>query len=285
MVRQVLFILLLVLSPFFSAAQSDSTKAKPKLAEIELKSGKEYQGNIVRQDQEKLRLRQLDGTEIEISLDHIASINFISELDLVRRYAQTRYFFAPNAFSLKKGEAYYQNAWIFFNQVSVGLSDNFTLGMGTVPLFLFDPEVLGPLWITPKLCLPVIEDKMNVAVGGLYGTILGENVTFGITYASATFGNIDNNATVSIGYGVVDGEWADLPTFAFSGMVKAGHHTYLVTENYYIDGFLIMSFGGRTDFRKLSLDYGLMVPGEFEGFFLPWLGVTVPFKFNDPKKS
>lgn len=285
MLRWVLVLLLFIGAPISSIGQSDSLKAKIKLVEVELQSGKEYQGIILYQSSDLLRLKLANGTEIEFSTDSLTSLHYLEPVDLVRRYAQTRYFFAPNAFNLKKGEAYYQNAWILFNQVSVGFSDYFTLGVGTIPLFLFDPQVLGPLWITPKISYPLIKDRVNIAAGGLYGTVLGENITFGITYGSISIGNIDNNATFSMGYGRSDGQWANRPTIAFSGMLKADNHFYLITENYFLDNFFLISFGGRYDFRKLSLDFGLIGAEEFEGSLIPWLGVTVPFRYDKPKKS
>src|SRR6188474_1353815 len=86
----------------------------------------------------------------------------------------TRYFWQPNGYGLKKGEAYYQNVWIFFNQVSYGVTDNFLIGAGMVPAFLF-AGAPTPVWITPKFSIPVVKDKLNVGVGGLMGTVIGES--------------------------------------------------------------------------------------------------------------
>jgi len=71
----------------------------------------------------------------------------------------TRYLFGPNGYSLKRGEAYYQNVWILFNQVSFGVSDRLTLGIGMVPLFLFNTAT--PVWVTPKYSIPIKKDKVN----------------------------------------------------------------------------------------------------------------------------
>lgn len=84
----------------------------------------------------------------------------------------TRYFIAPNAYGLRKGEAYYQNGLIFFNQASIGITDNFSMGLGVVPLFLF-AGAPTPVWITPKFSVPIKENQLNVGGGALIGTVVG----------------------------------------------------------------------------------------------------------------
>jgi len=57
---------------------------------------------------------------------------------------------------LHKGEGYYQNIWVFWNQASFGVTENFSLGFGIIPLFLFGGEAgqYSPIWVVPKLSYP-----------------------------------------------------------------------------------------------------------------------------------
>lgn len=102
----------------------------------------------------------------------------------------TRYLFGPNGYGLRKGEGYYSNTWIFFNQLSYGFTDNFTVGAGVIPLFCL-PAPRRRSGSPPKFSIPVKKDVVNLGVGGLFATVLGgEDVgTFGIAYGQLTLGS------------------------------------------------------------------------------------------------
>lgn len=196
----------------------------------------------------------------------------------------TRYFWAPNGYGLRAGEGYYQNVWVLFNQASIGLTDNVSFGLGTLPLFLFN-GTSTPVWITPKVSFPVVKDKLNLGGGALAGTILGEGKAgFGILYAVSTFGSRDRNLTFGMGYGFAAGSWANAPLFTLSGILRIGRNGYLLTENYYMSvedvSLMMLSGGGRLMIKRIGLDVGLFLPfsGEEDSFFiaLPWLGFSVP---------
>jgi hypothetical protein len=193
----------------------------------------------------------------------------------------TRYFFAPNAIGLKQGAGYYQNAWIFFNNVNYGISDNFSIGAGTVPIFLFGVSAL-PLWVLPKLSIPVSADNVHVAAGALIGGVIGEGSTgFGLAYGNATFGDRDKNITVGLGYGYGGGEWSNTPLVNVSGLYRSGKNFQWLGEIYFlpgIEGSGFGIFGARWAPERFAVDFGIGRPlsaTEFIGF--PWLGVTIPF--------
>lgn len=194
----------------------DQDSAEQRLVLVELFSGQEFIGVIIEQDINQLTLKLETGEEFTIPMDQVESMRFIrkdkprtSNTEVFYHNLQaTRYFFGPNGFGLKQGEGYYQNTWIFVNQASVGVTDYFTLGAGVVPLFLF-AGTPSPIWITPKFSIPVKQDLLNVGVGGLFGTVVGEEGTsFGIAYAAFTLGNRDHNLNLSVGYGMVEGSGA-----------------------------------------------------------------------------
>ena len=195
----------------------------------------------------------------------------------------TRYFWSPNGYGLKKGEGYYQNIWVLWNQFAYGVSDNFSIGGGMIPLFLFGGAPT-PVFGTLKLSIPLEQEKLNLGIGGIFGTVLGESdFGVGIVYGISTFGTPDNNVTFGLGYGYAGGEWANRPLVNINGMFRIGSRGYLITENYYIndgyDGIVMLSVGGRWIIKKAALDFGLAMPvgdiGEF--IAIPLLGFTVPF--------
>ncbi len=256
---------------------------------VVLKDGNTFTGRIVRTG-EDITIETATYGQITFKMADVVSITTPTGARVVngqvwlKNPQSTRYLWAPNGYGLKKGEGYYQNIWVMFNQVAVGISDNFSLGGGTVPLFLFDGSPT-PLWITPKFSVPVKKDKFNVGGGALFGTILGEDgLNFGILYGITTFGGRDKNLSLGMGWGYGDGEWATSPTITVNALVRTGPKGYFVTENYYIDAggtpLVLFSAGGRRMINKFSLDFALAIPfsSDIDGFIaLPFLGFAVPF--------
>lgn len=195
-----------------------------------------------------------------------------------------RYFLRNSGYSLKKGEAVYQNAWILVNNIDVGIADNFSIGLGTVPLFLFGGGT-SPIWLTPRLSIPLEANKVNLGIGALAGTTIGndfDNTSFGFGFGNVTLGDKNQNITLGIGYGFADGEFADRPTFNLSGMLRTGKRGYLISENYIIaTGFetiAILSLGGRFTGRRVTIDYGGYYVPNLDTFAIaPWLSVSIPF--------
>ncbi|MFC4873307.1 hypothetical protein [Negadavirga shengliensis] len=261
-----------------------------RLLHIQTADGNTYIGTLVSEDDVKLVLRTENLGSITIFKSDISKRREIDRDRFVRgglwfeNPQATRYFWSPNGYGLKKGEWYYQNVWIFFNQVSTGVTDNFSLGAGMVPLFLF-AGTSTPVWITPKISIPVIKDQLNLGTGALLGTVVGlENSSFGILYGMSTFGSRDRNLTIGLGWGFAGGELTNRPTINIGGMIRTGARGYILTENYYVStgegggGFL--SIGGRRIINKLGLDFGLIAPiwDEMDSFIaFPWLGLIIPF--------
>lgn len=202
----------------------------------------------------------------------------------LRNPQSSRYFFSPNGYGLKGGEAYYQNVWVLVNSVAIGVDKHFSIGAGVVPLFFFGGGAT-PIWFTAKFSLPF--ESQNFAFGGglLAGTVVGESeANFGIAYGIGTIGNENSNLSLGLGYGWAGGKWAKRPMVNFNVMFRLGPRAYLISENYFIqideNPLVILSLGGRHIIKKAGLDYGLIFPfdKELETFMaIPWLGITIPF--------
>lgn len=254
---------------------------------IETRDGNVFFGEIISQDQETLQIKTTSVGAIRIRLSEVVSITREgAQTSMVRARTNGirsgRYFYSPNGYGLRKGEGYYQNVWIFFNQVSYGFSDNFTMGVGTIPLFLF-AGLPTPVWITPKVNIPIKSEKVNLGAGGLLGTVIGETASFGLAYGTLTLGNRDRNLTFGLGYGMAEGEWTDIPLINVSGMYRVGEKGYLLMESYFVgdDGINvgIMMLGGRVAWDAIHLDFGGVIPfADTDGLIIiPWLGLTIPF--------
>ena len=286
LLKWLLCLCILITLPSLTEAQS----ARDSLWVVETVDDNEYVGQITYRDNDILRIKTTNIGEITIQMRDVKNIERVKMSQMVNgefwfeNPHATRYFFSPNGYGLRKGEGYYQNTWILFNQVSYGFTNNFTMGFGLFPTFLYGGEGLDGtiLWITPKVSVPVEPDKVNVGFGALIGTAVGVDGAGGLAYGSVTLGSRDKNFTAGLGYGFANGDWADTPVINLSGMIRTGKRGFFMTENYLVSeggevaGFL--SAGGRYVFKRLAIDYGGFVPVGVGGFgILPWLGINVPF--------
>ena len=254
--------------------------------------GNEFVGQLLEETSTYVKLQTATYGELTIQKIRIKSLQDVQKSKvrsgiLWKDHMQsTRYFWQPNGYGLKKGEAYYQNVWVFFNQISVGVTDNLLIGGGIIPLFLIAGSPT-PVWITPKVSIPVVKDKVNLGIGGLFATVIGEeDLNLGIAYGSATFGARDRNFTFGMGYGYSGGSWTNRPIFSANFLSRVGSRGYFILENYILDldnqyGVLSIIGGRNIIGNGAGLDYGLVLPlfPDIETFFaIPWLGITIPLK-------
>lgn len=258
-----------------------------------LADGTKVIGTVVGKTNEQVFVRTTTIDRLEIAFSMIKSIDVATETQLKKGIAwisnpnPTRYFFAPSAYNLKKGEGYYQNSYLILNSVNYGVTDNFSIG-GSLELIStftsisdgkFDPIFL----ITPKVGFPVAP-KLNVGAGALIVSIPNfedddEDMEFpdkdedsprfgaGIGYGLVTYGDIERNATLGLGFGYFDKEFAKRPIITLNGMMRIGPKLALVTENWMIpvtdweedrDYFEIVTYGIRFFGEKLSVDLGFI---------------------------
>lgn len=259
------------------------------LVSIETTDGNEFLGEIIKEDSTSIVLKTRKLGEITISKSDIKTRQDV-EIQQIKEGKfwfpnpqSSRYFWSPNGYGLKKGEGYYQNIWVLWNQFSYGLSDNFSVGGGVIPLFLFGGGAT-PIFGTAKFSIPIVKDKVNIGGGAIVGTVLGaEETGFGILYGLSTFGTPDNNITLGLGYGFAVGGWTKAPLINVNAMFRVTSRGYFITENYYInidgESNIMLMLGGRWIIKKAALDYGLVFPIADIGSFIavPWLGFTIPF--------
>jgi hypothetical protein len=281
-----LFVLILESQQVFSQILADTTS----LFSVETKDGNEFTGNLISKDSIRIILWTSGYGRITIPIRVIEKMNpIVPEKIIAGKFwfenpQSSRYLWVPNGYGLKKGEGYYQNIWVLWNQASYGLTDYFSIGAGIIPLFLFGAGEYSPVWIVPKFSIPIVKEKFNIGIGGITGKLIAEdNSGFGILYGTATVGNRNNNFSFGMGYGYASGEWAEKPMYNISFMARTGPRGYFLSENYYLTidgrGVVLLSLGGRSFVKKVGIDYGLFIPlaEEMETFIaLPWLGITVP---------
>jgi hypothetical protein len=298
---KLLFPIFLTLLLALPNAKSQET-VDTAIVRIETTDGNEYIGTISSQDADVIQLQTETVGLVTIRKSTVVSMQPVKKSEMRGQrywfdnpYANTRYFFNTNGYGLPAGEGYYQNAWIVLNQASIGITDHFSIGVGTVPVFLFalgSGDSYTPIWITPKITIPIKKDKINIGIGALHAFVLGADAdgSGGLLYGTATFGPKDHNISMGVGWGyATDGGLSDRPTISVSYIKRRNPKWAFLTENYYIsvgdDALLILSGGARYMAKKISIDFGgmtfLATGNEQEVFpLIPWLSLSVPFKLK-----
>lgn len=294
--KKILIIVLLLSWLFLLGMKAQTTVDTAKIWRIVLLDGNEFYGTIIQTADTYIMMNTTSLGELRIPKEQIKKQEMLDEARIqqgavwLENLQATRYFWAPNGYGLQKGDGYYQNVWVLFNQASYGVTDYFSVGAGTIPLFLFDGAPT-PVFVVPKFSFPIVKDKVNAGVGVIAGTILSSQDwfetegPFGIAYGVVSAGNKDQNFNVGVGLAFAEGETADAPVISLGAMKRLTRRTYLITENYIYPSkdfkFGLISLGGRTVWQRISVDYGGVIPvaEDLGGFFVfPWLGFSVPFQ-------
>ena len=271
------------------AAIPDSASAQDvEFYRVVTTDGNVFIGELISESESEVVILTESIGRVTIRRDNIRSMTRLDESEIrdgeywYENPQATRYLFAPNAIGLRKGHGYYQNTWIFFNNVNYGVTNNFSIGGGLIPTFLFGTSST-PVWITPKISIPVANENVHLAAGALIGGVIGEDSGGGgLFYGTSTFGNRDRNISFGLGYGFGGGEISSTPAVNISGMIRLSKSMHLVSENYLFPGTSangIASVGTRWAPENFAVDFALVRPLEGLGSFIgiPWLSVTIPF--------
>ena len=140
----------------------------------------------------------------------------------------SRYFFAPSAYNLKKGELYYNSIYFLLHDIQYGIGDKFSFGMGTTIAAI-------PFYFTPKISFPIGRKSAfgigNIMVLGTWGVDFFGNLLYGVY----TYGSDD---ALSIGAGLFSSTDNDFtaktnsPILNVSGVLRISDYVYAVSENY-----------------------------------------------------
>lgn len=249
----------------------------------------EFFGIITERTFEYIRLDTETLGEINIPIEQIKQMKIVEDMRIVNgeiwpENAQaSRYFLGSNGMGVRRGQGYFHNIWIFFNQITFGITDFASLGVGMVPII---PSDSFPLWLSPKLSIPLAgkDGLVHVGVGAMLGNLIRfQGDGFGVTFGSMTVGTRDINASIGLAKGFDEGELSDQSMLTFGAMARTSKRSYVMVEGLLWDldneaegGILI---GGRSAGRRLTLDFGLIIPVIQGGtaFMLPWLSVSAPF--------
>ncbi|MCB0306841.1 MAG: hypothetical protein KDI38_23970, partial [Calditrichaeota bacterium] len=199
---------------------------------LELRSGERLVGRIVEIREQEIDFQAGLG-KVTVEIARIKTIRTLPASAMKNgdfwfpNPNNTRLYLSPTARMLKQGEGYFQNIWLFFNGVAVGITDNITIG-GGMSVFPTDDFLSDNIfYLTPKIGVHA-GSNVDLAVGALYiflpfddGFDDGSN-SAGILYGVATLGDDNHNLTGGLGYGFANGELADSPVMMLGGEYRLG---------------------------------------------------------------
>ena len=189
--------------------------------------GNDFVGIIVEDTAEHVVLETRNIGLVTIPRDQIERMRPISSDRIVdgklwpENPLPNRYFLGPNSIGLKKGQGYYQNIWVLFNQVTFTPADNFSIGIGTIPIFGGGGL---PFWISPRLSVPLdgADGSVFLGFGGFLGGVAGADGGLGVyAYSNLAVGSRDTNFGIGLGMANDGDEWSDRPAITLGGMHRA----------------------------------------------------------------
>jgi small nuclear ribonucleoprotein (snRNP)-like protein len=252
-------------------SQTDTLRQDPTVI-IKMKNGDEYKGTLIKEDNNRMLLKTVNG-EINLIASNISSIenyDYSGKFEFANPH-DTRYFFGPTGIPIKKGKGYYQNILVTTNFFNYGLTKNISIGGG----FEFISTIFGsPIWfLTPKVGFDISE---NIHVGGgfiMAGFAAEGTATLG--YGVFTLGQSETNLSLGAGYGLIDRELSDYPAIMISGTHRISKSIAILSENYVIpNSFYFGIHGIRILSKKNSFDIGAIVIPEIAAAIpaLPYVG-------------
>ncbi len=250
-----------------------------------LHDGSEFVGKILKVEETVLVFKTTGGVEIKIPLQQIKYIETKKGklLQAWKKQADqndTRLFLMSTGRSLRQGQGYFVDYWIFFPTIGYGITDFLNLN-GGISLFPFSSVQL--FYLAPKIRI-VHTSNFDLAGGILFLGALGSEVgdIGGMMYGVATIGSYETAFTIGAGWGFAGSDFANKPALMLGGQHRLSAHAMLVTENWFhqdLDG-AVLSFGVRLIGRRLTGDLALWYFTQVQtgGFpFIPWLSFGINF--------
>lgn len=275
----------------------------PRMVKIKTDEGRMFFGELMKNDAHEVIIMTENLGEVAIEKMRIVSIENSSEAERIQEESfnpqPSRYFFAPSAFQMKKGEGYYQNTMLVYNQLSFGISDHITVGLPFLLPFYGGVTVKAGTPLTPM-------DEQGKALHASTGLIYVTPITggqldrgVGLSFVNLSFGSESRHFTAGVGrfFQTIftsieeDGTFIGNAIFNIAGMAKVGNNMWLMTENYFLfedngaaTGFVAVGFRkGRSRAKGTMLgtlwDFGILsfVNGGQLAGLTPTVGLTLPF--------
>jgi hypothetical protein len=277
---------------------------------LHMANGKTATGDLVELRADTLKLRLSGGAEVIIQRAGVLKVQTKEEVALVAPRPsvaghpiqnavgwrvrpevipshRTRYFYAPSAMPLRKGEGYFSQKELIFSAAAFGVTDQMSMLVGSVlPALMFGGiDGVNGIFGLKYAWNPAEEFHVALATEAL---VLPGGEAVGLGGAVVTFGGYHNHLSLlaSVPYSL-NGDTFLSGSFLFTvaGALRTGKRWALLTENWVVglgDGnpLLIGSVGLRRFGRDHAFDFAFLgVSGA--GFGFPWVDWTFSWGQRD----
>jgi hypothetical protein len=256
---------------------------------VRLRDGSTVLGKLVAQSDDSLQLVSSAG-RLTVSRAGVREIRLVrgSEMHDGEYWAQdphgTRLFFGPTGRTLKQGEGYFSDLYLFFVNAAIGVTDRVMIG-GGMSVFPTGDFLGNQLYyLTPKVSL-VQGDRFNVSAGALIGFAGHATGSAGMVYVAATNGGPDASLTYGAGWEYGGDKILGDAALLLGATKRVSRRISLMSENYIFTGsaggYVLPIYGVRFIGDRLSTDLGFVnfVGRDASPVFpgVPWLGFALKF--------
>jgi hypothetical protein len=259
------------------------------LFRVELRDGNVFKGSIIGDDGTRLIFQTqtvgiLHINKSDIKVIQMARPDHSDQKPKNYNFLTSSYFNLPSGYGMSRGEVVFKNSMLVINHLSVGVTDRFSMGGGTIPFFaLGSPN--SPIWITPKYSIPLVANKVNLSLTGIAAGITGFPEVSTLLKGTLTLGPRDRNISLGLAYGFYDGRTFNIPITTLSGLLRTSENHFLMGESYLSSEFRFAFLGGRWQFAHVTMDYGAAILTDYQNVGgIPWLSFLVPIQLAKTKK-
>lgn len=274
--RSFSFLLLMSLGFMASNAQAQESKIRSILINAQetqtevvvvLNNGDNYVGLVTDIDTDLVSIENEDGV-FSLRISRIREVRLVDSKDRTSRWypnpSDSRLFLTQSGKMIPKGEALYQNTYIFVSNFSYGISKNFSAnaGFSMIPGIGIDNQLF---LVGAKLGISLNESLLLSANTNFYGVDGG---SLGTIFSSLTYSKNALDVTGGLGIGFAEGGTSE-PIFIFGAQYRTGKRFALLTENLVIPTGVgeiepLVSFGGRFIGPRITADLGFFSDKSLE---------------------
>lgn len=239
----------------------DSEEIPKKIYRITLKSGDVIYGELLSRSSEEIVITSEMYGQLTIPQKKIKELKRYHQRlndEFAEETLITSSFnlLSPTAYTLKKGESYLANKYLFYNQVNYGITDNFQIGAGFEFLSMLFSN--NPTFFVSLKGHKEIADHWKVSANAFYayGNLLSNQTLTG-SLVSTTYGTVKNNITLGTGMIYYDKKWQQKPGITLALVKQITDKISFISDNFYLpmfDNSLYYSYGFRVFGEEIALD-------------------------------
>lgn len=272
-----------------SLSAQDAPNSPEKYLLVRTTDGNRYIGRLLRANSLELVLETPVFPELVIQRSHISRMKLLppehAQPDFLLEGVPIAgtYFANTSAYGIPAGKGYYSSALLLHHQVAWGVSEYVSV-RGNIFLDFDD----YPMWVAPKISVPVLKNAIQVALEGSIGR--GLNVYYSdfnrsdlsVIQGLITLGKRSMHLTAGGGISWGGGQWAQRPFFSISSSVNAGKRWVLISENYFFRVYgeeeRLDIIGARYHGYRFSFSLGIISARQGDVLIstvIPWAGVML----------